>query len=514
MRYDSCPCCGNDAAFNCDQPDETARGDVSDWWRRLDLGGAPGGSGKYRRRAEELVGILSRQAETGSGRILFKGATIVTMDPMLGDLEKGDLLIEGTRIAAVDRWIDAANALEIDAGGMILAPGMHDTHHHSWQGALRRLLPNGPLSEYARCTHNGFAPYYRPEDMYVGNLVTALTSLSCGITGLMDFSHNSRTPEHSDAAIEALADSGIRGIHGFAPAYTGEWDRQWPADIERLVGKYHLRGDGRITLRLAVAFFRLESSAVEVPRALELARGLGVEVSVDGVFDEAASRNVEKLHAGGWLKPDVTLIHCTNLGDPAWRAIRDSGTQVSLAVTSDIHYGIARSRVPVEQIRRFGIRPSLSVDAPAALSSDMFTQMRSLMTYQRARDFEAGNSPDELLGVRDVFEFATVAGARANGLESVCGSLAPGKAADLMMIDAEAIETLPLNSALGTIVLGCDPGNIEAVLVNGRPVKWANRMLGVDIEALRRSVETSREYLFGRASFKGDVFAAKPGPIS
>jgi len=513
MRYDGCPCCGSAASFGCDEPVAPARETASDWWRRLGLGGAAEGDDRYRRRMKELAGILARQQGFGSGRLLFKRATIVTMDPEIGDLECGDLLVEGGRIAAIDRAIDAADAVEIDAAGTILAPGMHDTHHHSWQGALRRLLPNGPLSEYARCTHNGFAPYYRPEDMYVGNLVTALTSLSCGITGLMDFSHNSRTPEHSDAAIEALADSGIRAAHGFAPAYTGEWDRQWPGDIERLVRKYHSAGDGRITLRLAVAFFRLESSAIEVPRALELARDLGIEVSIDGVFDEAASRNIEKLHAGGWLRPDVTLIHCTNLGDPAWQAIRDSGTQVSLAVTSDIHYGIAKARVPVDQISRFGIRPSLSVDAPAALSSDMFTQMRALMEYQRAKVFEAGASPDDLIGVRDAFEFATVAGARANGLADVCGSLTPGKAADLIMIDAAAIETLPLNSALGTIVLGCDAGNVEAVFVDGRPVKWAGEMLGINLDALRRSVDASREHLFGRAAFEPDIFAARPGPI-
>ncbi|MER2537033.1 MAG: amidohydrolase family protein [Rhizobiaceae bacterium] len=511
MRYDGCPCCGNDAAFACDSPDGGIREGASDWWGRLGIGGSGSGD-RYRRRMQELSGIVSRRA-AGTGRLLFKGATIVTMDPDIGNLETGDLLVEGSRIAAVERTIEAADAVEIDARGMILAPGMHDTHHHSWQGALRRLLPNGPLSEYARCTHNGFAPYYRPEDMYVGNLVTALTSLSCGITGMMDFSHNSRTPDHSDAAIEALADSGLRAVHGFAPAYTGEWDRQWPGDIERLVKKYHSGAGGRITLRLAVAFFRLESSAVEVPRALTLARDLGIEVSIDGVFDDAASRNVEKLHAGGWLKPDVTLIHCTNLGDPAWQAIRDSGTQVSLAVTSDIHYGIARSRVPVDQIRRFGIRPSLSVDAPAALSSDMFTQMRALMEFERAKAFEAG-SQDALFGVADVFEFATLSGARANGLERLCGSLTPGKAADLLMIDAEAIENLPLNSALGTLVLGCDAGNIEAVFVDGHPVKWANRMLGVDLDALRRSVEASQDYLFDRAAFKPDIFAARPGPIA
>ena len=82
---------------------------------------------------------------------------------------------------------------------------MIDCHRHAWEGQIRGIIPNSAsIGDYMGATHRGFAPFYRPEDMYVGNLATALGCLDAGITCFIDNSHNSRSPEHSDAAIQAL----------------------------------------------------------------------------------------------------------------------------------------------------------------------------------------------------------------------------------------------------------------------------------------------------------------------
>ncbi|MFJ3925354.1 amidohydrolase family protein [Streptomyces sp. NPDC090022] len=95
----------------------------------------------------------------------------------------------------------------------------------------------------------------------------------------------------------------------------------------------------------------------------------------------------------------------------------------------------------------------------------------------------------------DVLDFATLQGARTNGLGAVTGSLTPGKKADLPVVHAEEPHTMPLNDPIGTLVLGCDARNIGAVLVGGEPRTWNGRVLDVDLPALRAEVHASRAYL-------------------
>ena len=160
-----------------------------------------------------------RQATRDPGRrVLLRGGTIITMDPAVGDFVRADLLIEGKKISAVGPDLGAAaqngNAIVVDASDTILIPGMIDCHRHAWEGQIRGVIPNSAtIGDYMGATHRGFAPYYRPEDMYAGNFVTALGCIDAGITCFIDNSHNSRSPAHADAAVQALFDSGVRAVH-------------------------------------------------------------------------------------------------------------------------------------------------------------------------------------------------------------------------------------------------------------------------------------------------------------
>jgi len=139
---------------------------------------------------------------------LIRGATILSMDDNVGNLERGDILVTGSTITALGQNLDAPGAHVIDATNMIAMPGMVDSHRHAWEGQLRRINPNATcLDDYSNATHFSFAKYYRPEDIYVGNLLTALGAIDAGITTMIDNSHNSRTAAHSDAAVEALRES-------------------------------------------------------------------------------------------------------------------------------------------------------------------------------------------------------------------------------------------------------------------------------------------------------------------
>ena len=183
--------------------------------------------------------------------ILLRGGTIVSMDPKVGDFAKGDVLIDGKKIVGVGDQVKApAQAQVIDATNTILIPGFVDAHRHSWEGQLRRIIPDGAINDYMAATHNGFARYYRPDDIYVGNLITALGCIDAGITCVIDNSHNSRSAAHSDAAVQALIDSGIRGVHASGAPQTGDWDKQWPQDLERLQKRFFTSTDQLVTLRM------------------------------------------------------------------------------------------------------------------------------------------------------------------------------------------------------------------------------------------------------------------------
>lgn len=444
---------------------------------------------------------LQRQSTDPQRRILFTDATIVTMDPEWGVLREADLLIEGDAIAAIGSGLSRDGAVVVEAAGSILTPGFVDTHRHAWETQLRRIMPDvDDLGAYVMSTLAGYATVYRPHDMYVGTKLAALTAIDSGITCMLDFSHNSRTPEHSDAAIEALVDTGIRGVHASMGPHFGEWDKQWPGDLARLQEKYFAAGDQMLTLRLA-ALATDEIGGPALAYGIDLARtarDLGIGVSVDAVLGTPSSQAILSWANDGLLGPDLTLIHATGLTPAAWKAIGESGTTIALAPTSDAQIGLETAIPAIDEALAVGVRPGLSIDVEVALVSDMFTQMRALHAIQRMRAVNAVYGSDqqpERITTRDVLDFATLQGARTNGLAGVTGSLTPGKKADLLAIQAEDLNNMPLNDPIGSVVLGSDARNISAVLINGEPRKWNGRVLGVDLPALRNEVRASREYV-------------------
>ncbi|MGW2444535.1 amidohydrolase family protein [Streptomyces sp. NPDC001675] len=434
-------------------------------------------------------------------RILFTGATVVTMDPDLGVIDGGDLLVEGDTITAVGRDLAAADAVVVDATGTILTPGFVDTHRHAWEAQLRRIMPDvDDLGGYVMATLAGYATVYRPEDMYIGTRLAALTAIDSGITTMLDFSHNSRTHEHSDAAIEALVDTGIRGVHASMGPHFGDWDRQWPGDLTRIKDRYFSSDDQLLTLRLAtLATDEIAGPLLAYgPELARVAQDLGIGVSVDAVFGTSSSQAVLRWAKDGILSPDVTLIHSTGLTSEAWKAMGETGTTVALAPTSDAQIGLETAIPAVDEALSVGIRPGLSIDVEVALASDMFTQMRALHAIQRMRAVNAAYGTDQQpsrITTHDVLDFATLQGAHTNGLAHVTGSLTPGKKADVLVIQAEDLNNMPLNDPIGTVVLGSDARNITAVLINGQPRKWDGRVLDVDLAALRNEVHASREYV-------------------
>lgn len=446
-----------------------------------------------------------------AGRTIIRGATVLSMDGDTGNLVCGDILIDGSTITAIKEHIEVSDAVVIEASGMIAMPGMVDTHRHSWEGQLRRLNPNAEtLEDYCNATHYSFAKYYRPADMYIGNLLTALGCIDAGITTVIDNSHNSRTGAHSDAAIEALLDAGIRSIHASGAPVSGDWDNaHWPGNLERLQEKYFKAGTNELVSLAVMA--QLE------PELWAEARRLGLPIITEFFGGEMATE-LQGLHREGLLGPDNIFNHCTALPDAGWQILREAGVRVNVCPRSDAHYGIEDGMFAMQSALRHGISPGLSVDNETSYSGDMFMEMRVAFYLQRVMGMHqqrcCGSEHHPVtLPAHSLLKAATADGAACAGLQDKIGSLAPGKQADLILIRAQDINLYPSGNAFGTVVHAAERSNVDLVMIGGRIVKRDGKVLGVDSERLRAAIDESREHLFAAAGYQPDIFAEKFLPL-
>src|ERR671936_2173836 len=211
-----------------------------------------------RRRSGAVATVAVRPAKErrmSSQRLLIRNGFVVSMDPDVGDVPSGDVLVEEGKIAEIGRGLEVSEAEEVDATGMIVMPGFVDTHRHTWQTPVRGVLACCTLDHYFAVMLGSVGAHYRPEDVYVGNLAGALEALNGGVTTLLDWSHISNTPDHSDEAIRGLRDSGIRAVYAHGVPAGGEWwaysELEHPEDIRRLREQYFSSNDQLLTLALA-----------------------------------------------------------------------------------------------------------------------------------------------------------------------------------------------------------------------------------------------------------------------
>ncbi len=182
--------------------------------------------------------------------------------PASANLPRGSILVRDGRIVDIGAHVAAPTSAEVlDLSGMIVMPGLVNAHLHTWQTALRGTAGDWSLAEYSRRMHAGVAAAFTPDDIYIGNLMGALGQIDAGVTTLFDWSHNNPTPDHSDRAIDALLESGIRAVFGHGTPKPVLDDRDRPASAllhpEDEVRRFRLgrlsSDDGRVRLRLPSA---------------------------------------------------------------------------------------------------------------------------------------------------------------------------------------------------------------------------------------------------------------------
>jgi 5-methylthioadenosine/S-adenosylhomocysteine deaminase len=451
-------------------------------------------------------------------RYVIRGGAVMSVDAKVGNFEQADVLVEGRKIVAIGPNLHVGGAAEIDARGRIVMPGFIDTHHHLFETSLRSYLADGLLFDGldANITQNyfqkillTFAPQYRPEDVYINTLFGSLAQLDVGVTTVHDISQIHHSPTHSDAQVKALKDSDRRAVFGYFESAGGVSGNQYPGDARRLKSTHFASTDQLVTMTMGGEIYLPGYEA-----AWAIGRELGLQVVCHIVGTFGMRSTFDTLAGAGAFGPDNLFIHVTGMSDFAWQKLRDAGAGVSLAVP--IEMNMAHGTPPILKAMQMGVKPSLSTDVECTLAADPFMQMRSAMNLQRmfvnANKLGEIGMPDAgalpLLNSKDVIAWATLNGARDLKLDAKVGSLAPGKEADIVILDAEAINVAPLNHVPGAVVSLMERTNVETVMVAGKIRKWKGRLLGANLPRLRRELESSRDYLFNAAGISKNLFRA------
>jgi 5-methylthioadenosine/S-adenosylhomocysteine deaminase len=512
----------------------------------------------------QLAGLRSAtEADTrglvGDGRkrrILLRNGVVLSLDSKVGDFEKADVLIDGTKISAVGPNLAAGNAEVIDCTGAIVMPGFITTHHHQYETLQRSVIPDGllagawPQETYGSVVQNiwtagrvtdpadpnkviwdlGRVPY-DPEDLYISEVVTCLSQISEGITMGTDTSQANHSPEHTDAMIQGLMDSGRRMVFDYSsgtnrsaqgvpfefPGAMGDTTK----GIGRIAKKYFSSKDQLVTLGCGAN--PTEAFAGAGYTGWQLGRSFGALINNHNVGNANVVVGAAADSRNGTDWSDVTLVHCTRWQDSpyaqigpnttgypnsakskAWEICRDRGVHIS--ITPLIEMQMRHGMPPFQEALNHGILPSLSPDVDTNMTTDAFSLMRTAFALQRALANDLafpisnpGNLPiPQLVTSRQVIEMATIAGAAANRVLDKVGTLTPGKEADIIVLDARNINTWPMNNVPGTIVTMMNPRHVRDVLIAGKVVYYKGKLVGWNVDRLLQRIEQARDRVLAR----------------
>lgn len=417
---------------------------------------------------------------------------------------RADVLVVDGEIVAVGKVPACPVDEVVDADGMLVIPGFVDTHRHTWQSALRYRHGDSDFIEYRDDMLGTVGARYRPADVYVGNELGALAALDAGTTTLVDWSHVMNTPEHADAAIAGLRDSGIRAVfaHGWPrtdPAVWGNGSTEGhPKDIIRVRSEVLSNDDALVTLAMAARGPELASPSV-VADDFALARELGIRTTMHVGAGPLGPRvrAVEAMAAARQLGIDLTLVHVNTSSDHELQLMADHG--VSASIGPLLEAGMGGLGIPATgRLLERAVLSGLSGDTESFATADMFSQMRAALASARMVTNNALAESGRIhVTVAQVYALATRDGAEVAGLGARVGTIEVGKRADIVLLNA-GVSLSPVSDALGAIVLGATPGNVDTVIVDGEIRKRAGKLTSPRLQGLLDRARASQEYLLQR----------------
>jgi len=454
-------------------------------------------------------------------RTLIHGARLIAcMDDARTRLEDGFILVEDDHIQHVGSGTVPGGVKvdrQVDARGHVILPGLVNTHHHLPQVLTRNVprVQEAPLFRWLSELYDvwrGFDQAAVDAAARVGLGELLLTGCTTTTDHLYLFPRGQE--RFIDVEIEAARDLGIR-FHptrgsmsrgqsqgGLPPDDLCQDEANILADSERLIREHHdpkPRAMTRIALAPCAPF---SVSQDLMRRTAEMARTHGVRLHThlaetrdeDAYCQEVyGCRPTEFLRRLSWLGPDVWLAHCVCLNEEEIALFAQTGTSIAHCPSSNFRLGSGIA--PVRAMLEKGVSVGLGVDGSASNdSSNMLAEARQALLAHRV-----GKDPATWITAEEVLWMATRGGARCLGRDDI-GSLEPGKAADLILIDTRRLSYAGAGSdLLAALVFTPFPETVRQVMVNGRFVVEDGALPGVDVEALVERTDRISEGLLRAA---------------
>ncbi|PLB48949.1 Metallo-dependent hydrolase [Aspergillus steynii IBT 23096] len=449
---------------------------------------------------------------------LIRNATVLSMDPNIGNPADYDILIANDKIEAVgpSLALPTNSATLIDAKDTIITPGFVDGHHHVWQHLLRGIATDWTLLDYCVEMRTLYGSLFTPDDVHVAQYAGALSLLSNGVTCVLDHCHVVNSPAHADAAVAGLRDAGIRGTFCYGEyenpvlpgqqEQAGEFGLGMRREDARRVHAELLAEDRPEKALLTFGFAPREPEAQGIEDTVEdvrVGRELGARITTMhvglGQYDLQRKRVVRGLAEQGLLGPDLVFSHGASFAEDELVSI--AGSRAGVVGTPDTELQMGMGHPVVFRARDEGCRVGLGLDITSNQGNDFVAQMRLALQAQRAVENQ-GLSPPVTLArkTEEVLRMGTMGGAEVMQLESIVGSITPGKKADLVLFKCDDIDTVPVLDPVGTVVFHTSPANIDTVFVDGKIVKREGRLVGVYWETLRQQVEASSRRIMAEAA--------------
>ncbi len=416
-------------------------------------------------------------------RTLITGGDVLIGDPLSGEVRRTDILIEDGRIAAIGDDLAVAEAETISATGRWIIPGFVDSHRHLWQTTMRGLTADWNLNDYFWRIRSNHAGLHDADDIYAGQFAGGLDALSAGVTTTVDFSHNINTPDHADQAVRGVADAGLRILwcYGYYDSphdnpYFTTWEARH-SDVRRIKEKY-FSSDGLVRMGVALnelGLVPLHRTRDEIELAAELDIPVTMHTSCIWNVDHQIA-DVTVLHKAGLLREGQLHSHSNACTDEELVLLREHGCSVSSTPDTELQMACG---VPIfRRALEHGVNAGIGADIVSNNSGDLFTPMRILMQHERGYALqpllEAQGLPavcgDLPVTTRQILHAATLAGARALGMEAICGSIAVGKAADLVFLRNDGLHMRPIIDPIDSIVMQASTRDVDRVMVAGRTV--------------------------------------------
>ena len=426
--------------------------------------------------------------------LLIKDGMIVTMN-YKRDITKGDIFIENGKIQFIGNNSNIKADREINACGRVIIPGLIQTHVHLTQALFRGQGDDLELMDWLKKRIWPLEGAHDDESNYYSAKLGIAELIKSGTTTIVDM----ESVHHTDSAINAIYESGIRAITGKCMMDYGD---DLPSSIKEstedsieeslyLLNKWHMKDNGRIRYAFAPRFV-VSCTEELLIRVRDLAKENRVMIhthasenlgEIEFVMKDRGMRNISYLKKIGLTGPNLILAHCIWLDDDEMKILAETGTKVAHCPNSNLKLASGIAKIP--EMMKMGIDVSIGADgSPCNNNLDIFNEMRTAALIQKARLLDS-----TVMSSEAVFELATLGGAKAVGLEDDIGSLEIGKKADLVILDLENIHTTPSKEVnlISQIVYSAKSSDVITTIADGKILMEDRKLLSLSEEEIKNN---------------------------